>query len=147
MPQSNAETADRLNRRHARMMPVLAVFVLIQQAVFFTSGNGQRTVDMVRNGAWVVLVSVIVLMLVTGGSWFRSRELRELLNDEVTRANRASALTFGFGLAMAAGIALYALEAFVPGSATAREAVHIIVSFGLIAALLRFGLLERRALG
>ena len=60
MPQSNAETADRLNRRHARMMPVLAVFVLIQQAVFFTSGNGQRTVDMVRNGAWVVLVSVIV---------------------------------------------------------------------------------------
>ena len=71
MPQSNAETADRLNRRHARMMPVLAVFVLIQQAVFFTSGNGQRTVDMVRNGAWVVLVSVIALMLVTGGSWFR----------------------------------------------------------------------------
>jgi len=147
MPQSNAETADRLNRRRVRMLPVLALFVLIQQASFFTSGDGTRTVDIVRNGAWVVLAAVVLAALVTGGFWFHSREVRRLMNDEVTEANRASALKLGFAVALATGIALFALEAFAPGSATTREALHVVVSFGLVAALLRFGFLERRALG
>ena len=86
MPSSNAETAERLNRRRARMLPVLALFVLIQQAAYFGSGDRLRTVDLVRNSAWIVLVAVILAGLLTGGFWFRSREVRELMNDEVTRA-------------------------------------------------------------
>ena len=104
MPSSNAETAERLNRRRARMLPVLALFVLIQQAAYFGSGDRLRTVDLVRNSAWIVLVAVILAGLLTGGFWFRSREVRELMNDEVTRANRASALAWGFTMAIVAAI-------------------------------------------
>jgi fucose 4-O-acetylase-like acetyltransferase len=147
MPSSDAETADRLNRRRARLLPVLALLVLIQQAAFFTSGDRLRTVDLVRDGAWIVLVAVILTALVTGGFWFHSREVRRLMNDEVTLTNRASALTWGFTMAILAAIALFALESVAPGGATAREAIHIIASAGLVTALLRFGFLERRALG
>ena len=65
MPSSNAETAERLNRRRARMLPVLALFVLIQQAAFFNSGDRLRTVDLVRNTGWIMLVAVILAGLVT----------------------------------------------------------------------------------
>jgi fucose 4-O-acetylase-like acetyltransferase len=148
MPQSNsnAETAERLNRRRARMLPVLALFVVIQQAAFFTSGDRLRTVDLVRNSGWLMLVAVILAGLLTGGFWFRSREVRQLMNDEVTQANRASALAWGFTMAIVAALALFAMESFAPGSATTREAIHIIASAGLVTALLRFGFLERRAL-
>ena len=134
MPSSNAnaETAERLNRRRARMLPVLALFVLIQQAAYFSSGDRLRTVDLVRNSGWIVLVAVILAGLVTGGFWFRSREVRELMNDEVTRANRASALAWGFTMAIVAAMILYALESFVPDGATTREAIHIITSAGLV---------------
>jgi fucose 4-O-acetylase-like acetyltransferase len=147
MPSSNAETAERLNRRRTRMLPVFALLVLIQQAAFFNSGDRLRPVDLVRNSGWIMLASVILAGLVTGGFWFRSREVRELMNDEVTQANRASAMTWGFTMAIAAAIALFAVESFAPGGATTREVIHIIASAGLVTALLRFGFLERRALG
>jgi fucose 4-O-acetylase-like acetyltransferase len=143
---ANAETAERLNRRRVRMLPILALFIVIQQAAFYTSGDRLRPVDMVRNGGWVLLVAVILAGLITGGFWFRSREVRELMNDEVTRANRDSALTWGFTAATVAGIVLFAVESFTYDGASAREVIHIIVSSGLVIALLRFGFLERRAL-
>src|SRR5690348_14822094 len=125
---ANAELAERLNRRRARMLPILALFVLIQQAAYFTSADGQRPVDMVRNTGWMMLVAVILAGLLTGGFWLRSREVRALMNDEVTRANRDNAVTWGFAAAILAGIGLYAIEAFAPDGTTAREAIHVIVS-------------------
>jgi hypothetical protein len=118
---ANAELAERLNRRRARMLPILALFVIIQQSAFYTSGDQMRPVDMVRNGGWLLLVAVILAGLLTGGFWRRSREVRELMNDEVTRANRDSALVWGFTAAIAAGIVLYAIESFTPDAASARD--------------------------
>ena len=144
---TNAEEAERLSRKRAGMMPVLGVLLIVQQGIFFTDEDTHRLVDQIRTTGWLALAAVILAALVTGGYWFKSREVRALMDDDVTRANRASALTLGFVMAIATAIALYAIEAFVPGSVTTREAIHVIVTIGLFGALLRFGLLERRSLG
>jgi len=144
---SDAEEAERLSRRRAGMMPALGLLLLAQQAVFFTAEDRMRLVDQIRTTGWLALAAVILLMLVTGGYWLKPRAMRDLMEDEVTRANRASALTLGFVFAICAAIGLYALEAFLPGSVATLEAIHLIVTAGLLAALLRFAYLERRALG
>ena len=87
---------------------------------------------------------MLLLALATGGGWIYSRSVRDLANDEVTRANRDTAIAFGFFAAMVACVALYVLTLFEPLGG--RDAVHVIMSIGIAAALLRFGLLERRAL-
>lgn len=140
---SLAEQAERLSKRRARMLPVLAVFYFAQQASFFSSPPGDRPVDHFKIGAWVVLSIVLLAALVTGGFWSRKPELREMLDDECSRAHRADALGTGFVVAMAIGIFLYVVGTVSPVSA--REAIHLIVSFGIAAALVRFGWLERRA--
>ena len=143
--RSVVETAERLSRKRARMLPFLAIIYLTQQATFFSGDAppGARPVDHVKIGAWLVLSLVLLLALATNGFWFQSKEIRDLINDESTRANRASAMTAGFIAAMLAGIVIYFVEQFEPLGA--REAIHIILSFGLGAALVRLGVLERRA--
>ena len=145
---SHAEKADRLSRRRARMLPILALFFITQQASFFIEGSGgsaERAVDHVKLGAWLVLSLVLLAALWTGGFWLQKREVRDLMDDEVTRAHRAAALSIGFLVAMLTAIALYVVDMFEPMSS--RMAIHLIVTFGIAAALIRFGLLERRALG
>jgi hypothetical protein len=143
---SDIETADRLTRRRARTLPVLAIIFISQQASYFAGEveGGDRPVDHVKIGAWLVLSVLLLLALTTGGFWFRSREVRNLMNDEVTRANRAEALRIGFLVSMAGGIGLYVVSLFE--SVAGREAIHIMMTMGIAAALLRFGILERRAL-
>ena len=141
---SNVEKAERLSRRRARMLPFLAVIYISQQATFFTDDALEgRSVDHVKIGAWLVLSLVMLLALATNGFWFQSRAIRALIDDESTRAHRASAMSTGFVFAMLGGIALYLLNQFE--TFTAREAIHVILSLGLGAALVRFGLLETRA--
>ena len=142
---SNAEIAERLGRRRARVFLVLGLFLVIQQSAYFTHGDGRRLVDHVQVGAWVAMSAVVLFVLITGGFWFRSPELRAMLNDESTRANRAAALGIGFVCAMITGIVLFVMQsvwAFSPG-----EVIHLIVTVGLFAALFRFSILERRGLG
>lgn len=145
MTSSDIETADRLSRRRARMLPILAVVFISQQASFFVARieDEARTVDQVKIAAWLVLSNVLLALLASRGFWFRSRAVRGLIDDEVTRANRASALGIGFLAGMAGAIATYALT--MVETVTAREAVHIVMTTGIGAALLRFGFLERRA--
>lgn len=140
---TTAEQAERLSRRRARLFPILAIFYLVQQLAFFSSPPGERGVDHVRIGAWVAMSLVLLLALMTGGSWLRGKEVRAILNDEVSRAHRADALGVGFVAATLTGIALYLLLPL--GPVTTREAIHLIVSIGIFGALLRFGMLERRA--
>jgi hypothetical protein len=140
-----AEQADHLSRRRARMLPFLAVIYLSQQISFFASaGEGPRAADHVKLGAWVVLSLVLLAALTTKGFWFHRREVRDMIDDEVTRAHRGEALGWGFVMAIVSAIALYFASMFEPMGA--REAIHVIVSLGIAAAIVRFGMLERRAL-
>ena len=145
MAANDIEYADRLSRKRARMLPFLAMIFLIQQASFFTSRveNGERLVDHVKIGAWLVLSVVLLLMLCTGGAWLQRRSVRALLNDEVSRANRTAAMRVGFIASMSGGVALYLLT--FTEAVTGRDAIHMLMTIGIGAALLRFGFLERRA--
>lgn len=142
-----AERAEYLSKRRARMLPALAVIFLSQQAAFFsTLGTSEQTsVYTVKVSAWLVLSIVILAALATKGFWLESREVRELIDDENTRANRNDAMRWGFLWSMAAAIAVYALTLFQV-EMSARDAVHIVMTIGIPAALIRWGILERRAL-
>ena len=142
--ESDAAKAEQLSSRRARALPILAILFIGQQATFFAGfGQGDRTVDRVQVGAWLVLSIVLLLALATGGGWIYSRAVRHLANDEATRAHRDDAFRIGFLAAMAACIGLYLLT--LMEAVTGREAVHLVMTFGIGAALLRFAFLERRA--
>jgi hypothetical protein len=142
---SNAEKAEVLSKRRARMLPPLAVIFLAQQASYFstTSVEAPRTVDTVKISAWLILSIVLLAALATKGFWFHSKEVRDLIDDESTRANRSEAMRTGFLFAMGAGICVYVVTMFEP--VTAREAIHIMMSAGIGTALIQWGFLERRA--
>ena len=141
---SDVDEAERLGSSRPGMLMAMTGVFLFQQFAYFTQPpETGRAVDYVRIGAWLLLALTVLAALLTGGFWQKSKTVRALMEDDVTRANRADALHLGFGLAMAAAIGLFAVSG--PGGLTAREVIHIVVSAGLGASLLRFGYLERRA--
>ena len=143
---SLSEEAERVSRRRARMMPFLALILITQQGAFAVAADSpRRSVDYMTLGAWLLLAGVVLAALVTGGFWLKPRPVRDLMDDDVTKANRASALALGFVLSMATAMVLYVVN-FVE-EVPAGIAIHVIVTCGLAAAMFRFGLLERRALG
>ena len=143
--RSISERADYLSRRRARMLPFLAIIYLTQQASFLSAlGDGtHRDVDHFKIGAWVVLSLVLLAALATKGFWLQPRAVRDLIDDEGTRANRLDAMRIGFLFACCAALAAYFIAQFQP--LTVGETAHMVLTFGLGAALIRFGLLERRA--
>lgn len=139
------EKADYLGRRRARMLPVLALLFLSQQASFFAQfGSGDHfPTEKVKIAAWLVLSIVLIATLATRGFWLEPTEVRALIDDENTRANRLDAMRWGFLFAMVAAIIVYVVTLF--DTVTGREAVHLVMSTGIAAAILRWGALERRA--
>ena len=147
MPMSVAEKADYLSTRRARMLPVLAVLFLSQQATFFSTLNspGPHSASGAKISAWLALSIILLFALSTKWFWFERKEVRDLLDDENTRANRNDGMRWGFLFSMAAAIAVYGLSLF-DAAVTARDAVHIVMTAGIAVALIRWGMLERRAL-
>jgi hypothetical protein len=145
-PMSVSEKAEYLSSRRARMLPALAVIFLTQQAAFLSTLNSPapHAAYTVKISAWLVLSIVILAALATKGFWLEPKEVRDLIDDENTRANRNDAMRWGFLFSMAGAIAVYALTLF-DVSLTARDAVHIVMTVGIPAALIRWGVLERRA--
>lgn len=140
-----SQRAEQLSARRARALPALAVIFLAQQASYLSMPeHSDRPVDHVKIGAWLLLSIVLLAGLATGGAWFRGRDVRRLVNDESTRAHRQMGYVYGFWAAMGTALLLYVLNMFEP--VTGRDAVHVIVSIAVAAALIRFGILERHAL-
>ena len=141
--ETNAEQAERLSKRRALIMPFLAIVYLGQQYSYLSSAGGTSPVGGVRIGAWAVMSAVLMVALMSGGGLLRSREVRAMINDETSRAHRSDALAWGFVVAMVTGIVLYILG---PNLIDQRETIHVIVSLGIATGMIRFGMLERRAM-
>jgi uncharacterized membrane protein len=144
-PMSVPEKAEYLSKRRARMLPALAIIFLSQQATFFSqmSAGEHISAERAKISAWLVLSVVLLAGLATKGFWLERKEVRDLVDDENTRANRNEAMRWGFLFSMGTAIGVYILTMF--DTVTGREATHIIMSFGIAAAILRWGVLERRA--
>ncbi len=144
-PMSVAEKAEYLSKRRARMLPALAVIFLSQQATFFSqmSSSGHISAEKAKISAWLVLSIVLLAALASKGFWLEPKEVRDLVDDENTRANRNEAMRWGFLFSMGTAIAVYILTMF--DTVTGREAVHLVMSSGIATALIRWGILERRA--
>ena len=142
---SDTELVERLSNRRAQALPVMALMFLWQQLIFLTNytEEGTRGVDRFKAIAWVAVSVMLLLALLTNRFWFRNPAVWAQLDDEATRFHRAEALRVGFIAAMAACILLYFTAFFEP--LTARATIHIIMTCGIGAALIRFAMLERRA--
>ena len=145
--ESPVDKADRLGRRRVRLFFIVAIILVTQQASFdrileFTAGP-LRTVDIVALSGWVVLVLAALAAMITGGSYFQGRKIRELMNDELSRANRSRALAGGFVVTILTAVVVFVASFF--REISAPEAIHAIVTLGLAGALLRFASLELKA--
>lgn len=127
------------------MLPALAVIYLSQQVTFYSALDpvGYESARAVKIGAWLLLSVVLLAALTTKGFWFQPKAVRDVIDDENTRANRLDAIRYGYIAGMLMAMAIYfwtQVEAL-----TAMETIHLILSAGLGVALVRFGFLERRA--
>jgi hypothetical protein len=141
------EVAERLTRSRARKIPVLVLLLASQQVTYFSMVNFEAAAsgaDLLRLAGWLVMSLLLLVYLATGGGIFRRAHVRALLNDETTRAHRASAYSAGFWVAMIFCFLLFGASMYEP--VDARTAVHIIMTASIGVALLRFAVLERRAL-
>ena len=141
---SDVERADRISRRRARIFPVLGIYFIAGQAVFFRHTDASTRVAQVKISAWLVWALVLLVAFAFAGGHFRGKAVRALVEDEVSRANRAKGYEAGFWAAAVAAIALYVTNMFEPVSG--RDAIHLILTALVGAAMVRFGTLERRSL-
>jgi hypothetical protein len=142
---SNAiEVADRLSRRRAlgiflATVAFLAIEIIVRP-VFRSDGYASSGW---RAYAWPLNAALLLCMLLPFGGLVWGRQVRALVNDEVSRANARTGASAGFWTAMVLALGIYA----VPGGAalTAREAIFLIVTPTTGVALLLFAWLESRA--
>ena len=126
-------------------MPALAAVFIAGQPIFLSNTIAATgTPGQIKLVAWLVWAVALLIALAFAGGHFRGPNVRRLMEDESTLANRAKGYAAGFWAAMIMAVAMYALSLF--DNLKGREAVHLILSVSIAAALIRFGLLERRAL-
>jgi hypothetical protein len=136
---ADVETAKRRARRRARMLPVLGILFIAGQPLYFGPGGAAEPV---RAAAWLAWALVLLGALAFMGAGVRGGAVRDLIEDEGTQANRLRGYAAGFWAG--ATVALYAFSLF--DQVKGREALHLVLTVAVGAALIRFGTLERRAL-
>lgn len=137
-------TVERLTRRRARVAVAMGILFIATQASHFTFAEPLRTVDYVSLAGWAIWSAVLVVFILFGGGLRSTTAVRGLLNDESTEANRRAALVTGFWAMLGASALLFLFTFGEP--IAGRDVLHLLVTVGVGAALLRFGALERRAL-
>ena len=141
MTLNDIELAERQARARALIMAVMAVVLLILGLLGWEDSASSMT-PMLRHGAWAVTILFWLLILATGG-WLRlSRNVRSVMNDEVSLANRSRALQAGFWTAILLAVVLY--FASLEWALSLREGMRILADVAIAAALIRYAWLELR---
>lgn len=145
MQANTVERADKISRNRAILIAVAAVVFVAGQILghpFFDT-TGPSDLHISRRIAWAINAVLLLALLATGGGLLNSREIRMLVNDEISRMNYRTSVTLGFWVAMTCALLLFAVPAFM--SFTAHQAVYVIVTAAVTTASLTFAWLEYRA--
>lgn len=139
--ESDTDRADRIVKTHARMTPFIGLLVLlVHQGVYFSWDWDSGAVAWWQITVWLAFMAVVFTLLMTSGALFVPRRIRELANDEVTRANRAVAIQIGFYVMLFIAVLLVVVSPFDPIGG--QRAGHMLISLSLGSSLLVFGLRE-----
>lgn len=148
MTMSDHLLAEKLARRRARVATVFGILFMATQASSLSRPHPVLTnpgpYQLGHVAAWVLWATILLLVLVTGGGLLRTAGVRQMMNDESTRAHRARALCTGFWASLAATFLLYFLNLYQP--MTTGDALRLVVTIAVAAALISFGAMERKAL-
>jgi hypothetical protein len=99
----------------------------------------------VQLSAYVVWALALLVLLATGGGLGRSQAVRELLSDEVTRANRGKAYAAGFWGMIATCTFCYISSLFIV--LPPIFILHGLLAVGVLFPCIMFASLERQATG
>ena len=143
--QDAVEIADRNSRGRAIVMAAAGIIFLVLHVIFRSQiGIGPETAGhLTRRVMWFVNVVVLLLSLSTGGGILNNRQIRALVNDEVSQSNYKTSLVLGFWVAMVTALALYAFPALQ--TYTGPDSIYTIVTYSVVVAVLKFAYLEFRA--
>ena len=138
------EFADRISRRRALGITLATLAFLgvqfVARPVFRSDGY---TDSGVRAYTWAINAGLLLMLMLPIGGFVWGRRVRQLINDDVSRANARAAAAAGFWIAMPLALALYALSVTRPLSG--REVAYLVVTPTTVAVMLVFAWLERRA--
>ncbi len=138
---SDIDKADKLGRKRARLLVIVGLMLPLLQVFYLDQPDGSPIAPH-RLLLWSFFVLTVLFTLTTGGGFGFGRKVRHMVNDESARANRDAAVRLGFATAVLTGLAifLYANRYVV----SEQFAAHTIITAGLTAASLCYGVLEWR---
>ena len=134
------QRAERASRGRAAIMVLAAVVFMINAIIDF--GHPAYSTPGWRGGVWPVIVLFWLLIVATGGGLRANPKLRELMNDELSRHNRARALATGFYATNLAAVGVYYASWGVP--MLIGDAIQLVTGLGIAAALFVYAWLEWR---
>ena len=139
------EIADRNSRNRAIIVAAAVIVFVAGQLLGRGAFDGavDKGLHLSRSIMWSVNVILLLAFLATGGGLLTRREIRVLVNDEVSRMNYRTSVIAGFWVAMTSALAMYIIPAFE--SFTGRQAAYLVVTPSVAVAALLFSYLELRA--
>jgi protein-S-isoprenylcysteine O-methyltransferase Ste14 len=140
MPLSPVDRAERISRSRGKLMAIAAAVLLA--LALFSALDPIGTTNFVRGIVWAVLTLLWLALLATGGGVLLNRQVRAMMNDEVSAHNRRRAIETGFWAAMAMAIGLYFASYSWP--VPLRGGLAILTEAAIAAALIRYAWLELR---
>lgn len=140
--QDLVEIADRNSRARAYVMAAAGIVFLLNHVIFRSYiGIGPETAEhLTRRVMWVVNAVVLLLALSTGGGLLNNRQIRALVNDEVSQSNYRTSVILGFWVAMVTALALYVFPSLQ--RLTGPDALYTVVTYSVSVAVLKFAYLE-----
>jgi len=134
---------EKTTTRRRRVLVAVAILLgLFAMAMTATPVETPRSVDIVRTAGFIILALVIALRSTTAFSFVGRNAV---LDDELTRANRASAARVGFWAMFLAAMVMLVVS-FIE-TVTPMQIMPVLIGAGAVSAALRFAVLEGRGGG